>query len=71
MGAQWLSVRMQRSLEAPLPLTVTMFAIWMTGSLSASGKTPGRPAHSMSSESTEKGASLSHSPSAACACSAL
>eukprot|EP00955_Chlamydomonas_euryale_P026390 278602-Chlamydomonas_euryale.AAC.1 len=40
-----------------------MLAIWMTGSIFASGKWPLRPAHSMSNDSTRSGASLDHSPS--------
>jgi len=43
-----------------------MLAIWMTGSLSASGKMPLRPAHSMSNERMRSGATPDQSPTASC-----
>lgn len=43
-----------------------MFAIWMTGSTDASGKTPFLPAHSISKLRIRKGAIFAHSPSGAC-----
>ena len=46
------------------PWRTTMLAIWMTGSRSASGKIPFRPAHSMSKLSILRGAIFCHSPSA-------
>lgn len=64
------------------PCLVTKFAIWITGSWEASGKTPFLPAHSISNSiliiiqriphnipklRTRKGALLLHSPSGACA----
>ena len=42
---------------------ITMFAIWMTGSLSGSGKTPFLPAHSMSKLRILKGATSAQSSS--------
>ena len=48
------------------PCSVTWLAIWITGSFSASGKTPGRPAHSMSNERMRSGAIPSNSPSGLC-----
>lgn len=47
------------------PCLVTMFAIWITGSTSASGKIPLRPAHSISKLRILSGASVDHSPSGA------
>ena len=44
--------------------TVIMFAIWMTGSCSGSGKCPFRPAHSMSNERIRNGASFDQFPAA-------
>jgi hypothetical protein len=44
------------------PSTVTMLAIWMTGSNEASGKWPLRPAHSISIERMRSGAMRDHSP---------
>ena len=42
MGAQELSVITLRTMGLDCPCTVTMLAIWMTGSFSASGKHPCR-----------------------------
>lgn len=47
-----------------LPCRVTMLAIWMTGSIFASGKVPLRPAHSISKLRIRNGAIFDHSPSA-------
>lgn len=40
--------------------------IWITGSLSGSGKIPLRPAHSISNDRTRSGATSCQSPSGAC-----
>lgn len=52
--------------DVDAPCRVTILAIWMTGSLSASGKIPFRPAHSISKLRILRGARLLHSPSGAC-----
>ena len=48
-----------------IPCRVTMLAIWMTGSLSASGNMPFRPAHSISKLRMRSGAILDQLPSGA------
>ena len=47
------------------PCRVTMLAIWMTGSVDASGKIPFLPAHSISKLSILRGAILDQFPSGA------
>ncbi len=66
MCAHELSVKMFLTNGVLSPCRVTMLAIWMTGSCCASGKTPLRPAHSMSKLSTRSGAIFAQSPSGAC-----
>ena len=63
MDAQDLRVWMFFTRGFFSPCTVSMLAIWMTGSCSASGKWPLRPWHSMSMLSTRSGASCMNSPS--------
>ena len=53
------------------PCRVTMLAIWMTGSIVASGKIPFRPAHSISKLKMRKGAIFDQLPSGACEIKAL
>mmetsp|Transcript_6455 Transcript_6455/g.27514 ORF Transcript_6455/g.27514 Transcript_6455/m.27514 type:complete len:233 (+) Transcript_6455:2137-2835(+) len=66
MGAHVSRVQMARITGLSSPWHVTMVAIWITGSCSASGKCPLRPAHSMSTDKMRNGASLLYWPSGAC-----
>jgi hypothetical protein len=52
--------------QIDVPWRVTIAAIWITGSMFASGKIPFRPAHSMSKLNIRRGAMLSQAPSGAC-----
>lgn len=63
--AQVLSVKTFLMKGLFSPCLVTIDAIWMTGSICASGKMPLRPAHSISKLKTRNGAMGSHSPSGA------
>ena len=45
MGAHFLRVMMLRTMGLLSPCTVTMLAIWITGSFSASGKQPCTASH--------------------------
>mmetsp|Transcript_22779 Transcript_22779/g.77027 ORF Transcript_22779/g.77027 Transcript_22779/m.77027 type:complete len:288 (-) Transcript_22779:652-1515(-) len=67
MGRQPLSVKMASTTLLARPCSCTTHEIWITGSCSASGKWPLRPAHSMSNAKMRIGASLDHAPSGACA----
>jgi hypothetical protein len=64
MCEQVLRVKTLRMKGCSSPCRVTMLAIWMTGSISASGKIPLRPAHSRSKLRMRRGAILPQSPSA-------
>ena len=71
MGAQLLRVNTTRTNgSSMLRLVLMQQAIWMTGSSSGLGKWPLRPAHSMSNDIRRSGATLIHSPSLSCACTA-
>jgi hypothetical protein len=60
------SIRPRKGSKRDSPCRVTMLAIWMTGSISGSGKIPLRPAHSISNERIRSGAIPDQSPSAGC-----
>ena len=51
-----------KSINHHIPCLITILAIWIIGSFSASGKIPFRPAHSISKLRIRTGAILSHSP---------
>lgn len=53
-------------LENHSPFCVTMLAIWITGSISASGKMPFLPAHSISKLRMRRGAIFCQEPSGEC-----
>ena len=61
-GAHVLSVKTFLMKGSFSPCIITIFAIWITGSLSGSGNIPFLPAHSISKLSILSGAILSQSP---------
>ena len=61
-GAHVLSVNTFLIKGSFSPCFITIFAIWITGSLSGSGNIPFLPAHSISKLSILSGAILSQSP---------
>ncbi|KAH3663022.1 hypothetical protein OGATHE_004598 [Ogataea polymorpha] len=66
IGAHDLTVNTLRTNGTGSPALATTFAIWITGSCSASGKMPLRPAHSMSNDRIRNGAMFRYLPSEAC-----
>ena len=63
MGAHSLRQKIFLSTAFVSPWSTMLLAIWMTWSCSASGKMPGRPAHSMSKLRMRIGAMPHHSSS--------